>query len=139
MMHTRNECYTYFRITGDFDPTHVTQLLGLHPDKAWKIGDSRRNGTIYDFASWEIGRCDKYDVFVENQMRQTISLLLDKVELLNQIRNSNDVQFVLEIVPTIFAGDTAPCLAPSLDIIDFCHATRTEIDIDMYIYNEYDA
>lgn len=32
-------------------------------------------------------------------------------------------------------GDINPCLAPPLDVIDFCHATRTEIDIDLYIYN----
>ncbi len=43
--------------------------------------------------------------------------------------------FVLEIVPMIYAGDINPCLNPTLDIIDFCHATRTEIDIDMYIYD----
>ena len=45
---------------------------------------------------------------------------------------------VLEIVPEIYVGDTNPCLAPPLDVIDFCHATRTEIDIDMYIYGSED-
>ena len=52
--------------------------------------------------------------------------------------NSNDVSFVLEIVPTFYVGDINPCLAPSLDVIDFCHATRTEIDIDMYVYDSTD-
>ena len=67
-------------------------------------------------------------------MRKTISLLQDKISLLNQIRIENDVTLTLEIVPTIYAGSTNPCLAPSLDVIDFCHATRTNIDIDMYVY-----
>ena len=58
--------------------------------------------------------------------------------MLNQIREENDVIFVLEIVPSIYVGDMNPCLAPSLDVIDFCHATRTEIDIDMYVYNSED-
>ena len=26
-------------------------------------------------------------------------------------------------------------LTKTLDIIDFCHATRTEIDMDMYVYD----
>ena len=38
----------------------------------------------------------------------------------------------LEIVPTVYADNASPCLAPSLQVIDFCYATRTEIDIDLY-------
>lgn len=137
-MNNRNSCYTYFKIVGDFNPDEVSELLNLSPEKTWKIGDLRRNGTKYDFALWEIGRCSEYDVEVENQMRKTISLLQDKIPLLNRIREENDVSFVLEIVPTFYVGDINPCLAPSLDVIDFCHATRTEIDIDMYVYDSTD-
>ena len=134
-MNIRNSCYTYFKIVGNFDPDKVSEILNLTPEKSWKIGDLRRNGTKYDFALWEIGRCTEYDIEVENQMRKTISLLQDKISLLNQIRIENDVTLTLEIVPTIYAGSTNPCLAPSLDVIDFCHATRTNIDIDMYVYD----
>lgn len=134
-MNTRNSCYTYFRIVGDFNPDEVSHLLNLQPEKTWKKGDSRRDGTKHDFAVWEIGRCDDYNPIVEEQMRKTITPLLDKVDILNIIHSDNDVSFYLEIVPTIYTDDINPCLAPSLDIIDFCHATRTEIDIDLYLYS----
>ncbi len=137
-MNTRNSCYTYFKIVGDFNPDDVSELLNLTPEKTWKIGDLRHNGSKYDFALWEIGRCSEYDVEVENQMRKTIAVLQDKINLLNQIRQENDVSFFLEVVPTIYVDDTNPCLAPSLDVIDFCHATRTEIDIDVYVYDSND-
>ncbi len=137
-MTTRNSCYTYFTIVGDFNPDEVTRILNLQPEKKWKIGDKRRNGTVYDFAHWEIGRCDEYDIEVNVQMRKTISVLLDKIELLNKIKQENQVSFYLEVVPTIYANDINPCLAPSLDIIDFCHATRTKIDIDMYVMDSSD-
>ena len=137
-MKTRNSCYTYFKIVGNFNPDEISAILNLTPEKSWKIGDLRRNGTKYDFAYWEIGRCSEYDVEVENQMRKTIAVLQDKITLLNQIREKYDVSFVLEIVTEIYANDTNPCLAPSLDVIDFCHATRTEIDIDMYVYDSTD-
>lgn len=137
-MKTKNSCYTYFRMCGNFDPNYVSELLNLQPVKSWGIGDTRADGTEYDFANWEFGRCDDYDVDVSNQMRNTISLLKEKIDLLNKIREENDVEFFLEIVPHIYADDTNPCLAPSLDIIDFCHATRTKIDIDMYVYNSND-
>lgn len=134
-MNTHNSCYTYFKMVGNFNPDDVSEILNLQPEKVWKIGDMRQNGTIYDFAFWSVGRCDEYETEVDKQMRKTISVLIDKVDLLNKIREDNDVFFYLEVVPTIYIDDVYPCLAPSLDIIDFCHATRTEIDIDMYILN----
>ena len=133
---TENSCYTYFRITGDFDPDIVTEKLGLLPDKSWRIGDKRHNGKLYDFASWEFGRCNEYDVITENQMHTTIAPLLDKVELLNEIRNEFNVVYTLEIVPEIYASNTTPCLAPSLQVVDFCYATRTEIDVDLYVMEQ---
>ena len=54
-MNIRNSCYTYFKIVGNFDPDKVSEILNLTPEKSWKIGDLRRNGTKYDFALWEIG------------------------------------------------------------------------------------
>ena len=134
-MNTRNSCYTYFKIVGNFNPDDISALLNLTPEESWKIGDLRHNGTKYEFAYWKIGTCEEYDVYVENQMRKTISILLDKIATLNQIREENDVEFFLEIVPSICVDDINPCLAPPLDVIDFCHATRTQIDIDMYLFN----
>ena len=138
LKNTRNKCYTYFKITGNFHPDHITEILNLTPERSWKIGDLRRNGTKYDFALWEIGRCEEYDVEVENQMRKTIAPLQDKLSLLNKIKEENEIRYYLVIVPTIYVGDINPCLDPPLDVIDFCHATRTEIDIDMYIYDSKD-
>jgi len=137
-MNTRNSCYTYFRIVGDFNPDEISEILNLTPEKTWKIGDLRCDGTKHVFAHWEIGRCSEYDVVTENQMRKTISLLQDKTHLLNQIREKYDVSFFLEVVPRIFAGEITPTLSPSLDVIDFCHETRTELDVDMYIFGSDD-
>lgn len=130
---TKNTCYTYFKITGNFDPNAITKRLGLIPSKTWKIGDKRKNGTLYDFALWEFGRCNNYDVIVENQMHITIASLLDKIDILNEMKNELGVDYTLEIVPTVYSSNASPCLAPSLKVIDFCHATRTEIDIDLYV------
>lgn len=131
----RNSCYTYFVITGSFDPDEATSLLGLTPEKSHRIGDKRPNGTEYDFAAWAFGRCDEYTPYVSEMMERTVAPLIPKIELLEKLREENEVTFYLEIVPTIYAGNSNPCLAPSMAIIDFCHATRTEIDIDMYVHN----
>lgn len=131
---SENECYTYFDIIGDFDPNEITARLGITPHESWKAGDHRRVGQgVYAFSRWACGLCDEYDVMAENQMRKTVASLLDKVETLNQIRNNYEVRFSLEVVPTIRLGNATPVLSPPLDIIDFCCATRTKIDIDYYI------
>lgn len=53
-MNTRNSCYTYFKIVGNFNPDDVSELLNLISEKTWKIGDLRRNGTKYDLAIFKI-------------------------------------------------------------------------------------
>ena len=79
-MKTRNNCYTYFKIVGDFCPNKISEMLGLQPEMAWKKGDVRNNGTKYDFSLWEIGRCDDYNVEVDKQMRKTISAMLRELK-----------------------------------------------------------
>ena len=135
-MEKQNRCVTYFRMVGQFDPDRVTEILGLQPEKCTKVGDVLRNGKKSDVASWEIGRCDVYDPIVANQMKRSISLLRHKVDALRQIKETYEVSYYLEVVPEIHAEGVHPCLSPDLDIIDFCHATRCEIDIDMYILTE---
>lgn len=132
MPKSSNECYTYFRISGDFEPDEVTRRLELQPYETSLRRVDRREGTVTP-AEWCFGRCDAYSPYVEEQMRQTIAPLRDKVAILNQLRLEFIADLWLEIVPTLHPGESTPCLAPPLDVIDFCQATRTQIDIDLYI------
>ncbi len=124
-----NSCYTYFAIIGDFNPHEVTTLLNLTPTKIRNKGEVKGSND----AVWQFGLCDKYDVLVKNQMLTTITPLLDKVEILREFKIKNNVKYYLSIVPTVVKNNLAPCLAPSLEIIDFCSQTRSEIDIDLYV------
>lgn len=132
-MKTKNTCHTYFKIVGNFEPRQIVKILGIAPEKYHSVGDRHTNGTQYNFASFEICKCEKYDPIVSNMMQKTIAPLLDKIDALNKIRETLDAHFYLEVVPKIYEGDINPCLAPSLEVMDFCTATRTEIDIDMYV------
>ena len=119
-----NTCYTYFKIIGHFNPDVITERLSLQPFETWGDGTS---------SQWCFGRCDDYSPYVEEQMRKTIAPLLDKADILKQIRQEFNAAFFLEIVPTIYPDESSLCLAPPLDVIDFCHETRTAIDIDLYM------
>ena len=138
-MKSKNQCVTYFAIVGgDFDPSEMTKRLAIEPDQCWKASDIRRDGEPYGFSYWECGRCEKYNVYAEKQMEKTIAKLTKKIKVLNDIRKDFDVEFRLQIVPEITAGGINPCLAPSMKVIDFCHDTRTNLDIDLYVYSEKD-
>ena len=131
----KDECYTYFKIVGDFDPDTVSKLLGIVPEEFWKIGDKRKNGTTYDFAFWKTGTCHEYEIETDSQMMKTLTPLFDKISVLNEIKARYEVDFVLEVVPTVGSNESTPCLAPSLKIMRFCCATETSIDIDLYVIN----
>ena len=130
-----SSCYTYFKIVGNFDPDKISSILGLIPDKKWSIGDLRSDGRTYEFACWIYGKCECYDVYVENMMMKTIKDLLDKTEILKNIKNNYDVSYYLQIVPEVFVNESTPCLAPNLDIMRFCCETETELDIDLYVFS----
>lgn len=117
----KNSCYTYFRIVGQFKTNDISNILELTPEKKWDIGDSRINGSKYDFANWEIGYCKDYDNDTEVQMQMKISQLIDKKEELRTIREKYDVEFYFEVVPTLHVSESTPSLGSSMDVIDFCH------------------
>jgi len=129
-----DQCYTYFSIRGEFEPDVVTDLLCLKPFEICKIGELSPIGIPYQTAFWDYGKCEEYEILTENQMLKTISDLIPKIDILKQIREKYDVEFYLVIVPELYSYNRHPCLAPSLDVIDFCHETRTKIDLDLYIY-----
>lgn len=54
-MNTRNNCYTYFKIVGNFNPDDVSELLGLTPEKHGKleIFDVMEQSTILLFGKLE--------------------------------------------------------------------------------------
>jgi len=39
MSSTKNSCYTYFRITGYFDPSFISDTLGLSPERELGISE----------------------------------------------------------------------------------------------------
>ncbi len=131
---TLNSCYTYFTIVGEFSPAEITKMLDLEPFESWQKGDKRANGTPYTFSRWSFGKCVDYDAEVSNQIIKTITPLIGKVDLLNEIREMYEVSYYIEVIPKIYSEESTPALGANLEVIDFCHATKTEIDIDLYVY-----
>lgn len=132
--HTEHtKCYTYFCIRGNFDPEEVSEILGIPAEESWKTGDKRKNGSTYTFSMWQCGTCKEYDWETDKQMMKTIAPLLPKIRELKEIQRRFDVDFTLEVVPTVRWDESTPALAPSLAVMRFCCETNTVIDIDLYV------
>ena len=129
----KTNSYSYFAIKGDFDPDIVTSMLNINPTKSWKMGDLRKDGSEHTFSLWETGRCGILTIDVEDQCLHTIKELRNKVDILLDIKKKFDLDFVLEIVPHIYEGNS-PSIGFHKEIIEFCYLTDTYIDVDIYIY-----
>lgn len=54
-MTDQNESYAYFTITGDFDPSDITEKVGTQPTESWKKGDLHGKRQIeYRFSRWSL-------------------------------------------------------------------------------------
>ncbi len=131
-----NECKTYFSIVGDFDASELDGILKITPYKTVCNGDLRKDGKPYGFTGAYYGLNEDYDVYVSNQMEDTLSQLFDKVEELKKIKKDYGCEFYLNVVPKLVVDDIAPCIAPSPKVIEFLYLTQTKMDIDLYLYNE---
>ena len=130
-----NTCNTYFSINGEFEPDDITKLLGLQPFESHRKGENRARGNgVYFCSIWNFGKCSGYSVNVNEQIRKTISPLLDKIDALKYIKDNFAVRLYISVVIEMYHDGTAPILGLDLDIIDFCHETRTEPDFDLYVY-----
>lgn len=131
-----NKCYTYFSITGDFDVDVVAKTLQIAPFKYFGKHDLRKDGKEYGFSSFSCCLCEQYDVYCENQIKKTIAPLKDKIAQLQLLQKQFDVKYVIQVVPYLRAGESAPSLVIDTEIIDFCHAARAAIDTDMHFWEE---
>ena len=126
-METKHAIYTYFFVSGDFIPEELEKLLQLESFDSWVIDNE-------GYCSF--GFNDSYSPLVEEMMLKTIKPLLDKVDLLREFHDTHKVEMYLEVVCSINKDEVVPSFSPNLDIIDFCHKTRTNIDYDVCLMED---
>ena len=132
---SKNSCYTYFSIVGDFPLQEIKELINLPSFRSWNKDDIRKaDNKPYGFSNYSICRCEEYNPYTDKQMEESIAPLIDKIDILNKIREKYDVKFYLNVVPHLYVGEINPTLSPSMVVIDFCYKTRTKIDVDTYLY-----
>jgi len=121
----KTKCYTYFSLSGKFEPKEITALIGLEPYHE-KKGESE--------SEWRYGYNDRYEPIIADMFARTIKDLIPKVSIISDIVSVFHAKAYLVAVVEIYTDEVTPALAPSLEVMKFCVDSRTEVDIDLYNY-----
>lgn len=70
----KNKLYAYFTITGSFDPSDITQIVGISPTESWQQGDLNPiNQRERKFSRWSLySRLDQ-EQELEAHLRDVLS------------------------------------------------------------------
>jgi hypothetical protein len=139
----KTKVMTYFVIKGDDIPLEIiTETLGIEPTKAYKKGDEivrpcNRNVVTTEkryrlYTSWELGTKYVETLCADEQAKDVIKPLLNKVKELQEIQKKYNCSYILMQVPIVEEG-CAPALGFDKTVIDFCSQVGAEIEIDLYV------
>ena len=132
-----HKCRTYFRIIGNFNSQEILNALSVKADKVYNKGEIiEKSKRIRENDEITIGFNDEYDVNINVMIRKTIKDLTSKIEILSNLKKELNLEYYLVLVPEIYSDNDEPNQILSLerDIIEFLYLTKTEQDLDYYIY-----
>ena len=79
-----NEQYAYFTVNGDFDPSDISQLVGMPPTKSWRKGEiNQRTHLERKFSRWSL----------YSRLERTCELEAHLADVIQQL-NANKSKFV---------------------------------------------
>lgn len=79
-----NEQYAYFTVNGDFDPSDISQMVGMSPTKSWRKGEiNPRTHFERKFSRWSL----------YSRLERTCELEAHLVDVIQQL-NANKNKFV---------------------------------------------
>ena len=124
----------YFLIRGDFPLQEVLDSLCIVPKRTFDRTDIRRDGKPYGFSMIQIEDIVTSEPLLYKEMEKLVDVLSPFADKLIELKNRYNLEYFLEVVPQLYVDHIHPCLAPSLKVMEFCVKTKTNMDIDLYLY-----
>lgn len=123
-----------FSIYGDcFNPSDITEKIGLIPTKEYLKGDStksRRN--TYKETSWSIHTDYEESYDINDQLEKIMLLLNGKLDKLIEIKKEYNVKMLFMIVVIIENNET-PAMYFRKPFIHFLSDIDAEVGFDLYV------
>lgn len=131
--------HVYFTLKGDnFDPSSITKQINLSPTDSKQKGDVGKYRNLLDHSSWELSTEKGVEYLnVEKIIEELIDKLFDKIEIINELKRTYNLNSVLQIVlyVDINENEPTPILGHDIKTIEFLFKTQTKTDIDIYRFD----
>ena len=137
----QSNSYVYFAFSGnDFDPTHVTQELGIEPTDFWRKGDPGKYIQQQKYSCWRLVSTGNEVLDIDKLVVEVISQLTHKISEIVILKDKLHLETFLEVVMYIDTNDeqSTPMLGHDLSVIEFLYKTGTRTDLDIYRYTSTD-
>lgn len=131
--------YVYFALSGeDFDPEEISDRIGIKPTESWRKGDKGKYKPCLEFSCWKLATKKGKEYFEINKLvNEIVTILFDKIDLINEIKNEFHLDSVFEIVMDIDINpdESTPSLGHNLKTLEFLFRTGTRTDVDIYRFD----
>ena len=124
-----NEQYAYFTLVGDFDPSVISERLGILPTDCWKKGDrNERTHLERKFSRWSLySRLERAQP-LESQLNDVLEQLLPIADAVRTIRE--EIEGHVALVSYLYRDYPGLTFEP----VALAHlgAMKLAIDLDFY-------
>lgn len=131
-----NEGRVYFRIRGDFEPSYLTEQLGIESTSAAALGSKDASRIIPRCSSWDFSSepvvGEIVDVYEMSEV--LIGRLEPFTERIREVTSRLNCSCVLQVVLHISMDDSlsTPSIGFSRGVLKFLDLVGATIDIDTY-------
>ena len=131
--------YVYFALSGDdFDPKTITGKIGIEPTTSWRKGDKGKYNGNWKYSCWQLSTEKGKEYYeIDKLVDEIITKLIDKVDIINELKKDLHLDSTLEIVLDVDTNPDkpTPALGHDLKTIEFLYRTKTITDVDIYRFN----
>jgi hypothetical protein len=119
-------------LSDQLSPEELTELLGLAPDKSWRLGELTTGGRPYRHHGWELDSRLPQDRPAEEQLSDVLERLAPIAPAVGSLAN-NPAVFRARLWLVRHGENGNPGLSLSLESIRQIDALGVGLEIDMYI------
>ena len=123
-----------FRILGNnYDIQRISNSLNIEPTHFWNIGDNiRQTSKKREYTCWILSTGYEETLDVNTQLIKIQELLMEKTILLNELKESYDLNYNIEVIIKIENGEV-PAIYIESETIQFAASIGARFDFDTYI------
>lgn len=131
-MSNLDEQYAYYTVTGAFDPTEITNRLGVQPSTSWSKGEVHpRTGLERNFSRWSLCSRLRRDMPLEAHILDVLTQLEDNAEGFLAI--TDELDGWIQLVG--YFPDDYPGFTLSSEIVARLARYHLSVDFDLYNFS----